>query len=59
MHTFPGVSVDQKDLVAIARLRAGLHQLVVPSCCVFWSEEDEDYYDEDEALFDLQLKVSF
>ncbi|CAG5124712.1 unnamed protein product, partial [Candidula unifasciata] len=52
-----GVSLDQKDLVAIARLRSGLHQLVIPSCCVFWSEEDEDYYcDEDEALTDLQLK---
>ncbi|KAI8777851.1 F-box only protein 33 [Biomphalaria glabrata] len=53
-----GVSLDQKDLVAIARLRSGLRELMVPSCCVFWSEEDEDYYDEDEALLDLQYKVS-
>ncbi|BFZ02474.1 hypothetical protein BsWGS_05513 [Bradybaena similaris] len=53
-----GVSMDQKDLVAIARLRAGLHELVVPSCCVYWSEEDADYCNEDEALLDLQFKVS-
>lgn len=53
-----GVSLDQKDLVAIARLRSSLRELMVPSCCVFWSEEDEDYYDEDEALLDLQYKVS-
>lgn len=50
--------MDQKDLVAIARLRSGLRELMVPSCCVFWSEEDEDYYDEDEALLDLQYKAS-
>ncbi|XP_012935703.1 F-box only protein 33 [Aplysia californica] len=53
-----GMSLDQKDLVAIARLRSGLQQLTVPSCCVFWNEEDEDYYDEDDALVDLEYKIS-
>ncbi|GFS17594.1 F-box only protein 33 [Elysia marginata] len=53
-----GVSMDQKNLVAIARLRPELCELSVPSCCVFWSEDEEDYYDSDEALFDLQFKVS-
>ena len=44
--------------MAIARLRSGLQQLIVPSCCMFWNEDDEDYYDEDDALFDLQFKVN-
>lgn len=54
---FAGVSLDQKDLIAIARLRSGLCQLAIPLCCVFWNEEDEEYDSDGEALYDVQYQV--